>query len=878
MSKTVNGLRARGQSIWLDFIRRAFLENGGLDRYISEGWITGLTSNPTIFAKAIAGSSDYDQALKDAAGAGMTDPYNIFVQLAGDDIRRAADAFRPIYDRTNAADGYVSFETPPGIEDDTTRTVDEARRLFSLVDRPNVMIKVPGTPSGISALETLIADGINVNVTLLFDVKTYEEVAEAYLAGLERRHENGDDLSHVASVASFFISRIDTAVNRLLPEDSALRGRIAIANAGVAYGRFQEFFSGPRWERLARNGGQVQRPLWASTGTKDPSYSDVLYVESLIARNTVNTMPDATLRAFLAHGQAGGATPVEDSAAAEAALRELEGLGVNLGEVTSRLLQEGLASFSSDFESLLGCIRSSISAARVDAMAPGSSLGSLSDAVEMRLSNFAETDTNHRIWSYDHTLWADDPTEIADRLGWLALPESMSDQVADLQRLAHEVSASGYELVVLLGMGGSSLAPEVIHATLGGDSSSPGLATLDTTDPASIRAVEEKTSLDRMLFIAASKSGTTVETLSQLAYFWDKIPDGSHFVVITDPGTPLEKVGRERGFRRVFLNQPDIGGRYSALSHFGLVPAALIGADVELLLGRAHEMQQACHPCVAAAENPGAWLGAVIGEAALAGRDKLTLFVPDELYALGAWVEQLIAESTGKRGRGILPVEGEPLGDPDVYGDDRLFVSIGDRDGLDDLEAAGHPVVRLPYVDKYQIGAEFFRWEYATAVAGHVLGIHPFDQPNVQEAKDATNRILAGATFDESTGPVAGLLDGVDQGDYIAMLAYVPRNPENTAVLQAARMRLRDRHRVATTVGFGPRFLHSTGQLHKGGPGTGVFIQIVGDDPSDISIPGQEYTFGQLKHAQALGDLESLRAHERRVARATMAQIEEMGR
>jgi hypothetical protein len=369
-----------------------------------------------------------------------------------------------------------------------------------------------------------------------------------------------------------------------------------------------------------------------------------------------------------------------------------------------------------------------------------------------------------------------------------------------------------------------------------------------------------------------------VETLSQLAYFWDRIPDGDHFIAITDAGTPLEALGRERGFRRVFLNQPDIGGRYSALSHFGLVPAALIGADVGLLLSRAGEMQEACRPGATAAENPGAWLGAVIGEAALAGRDKLTLFAPDELKALGTWVEQLIAESTGKLGRGILPVEGESLGDPGVYGDDRLFVAIGNHDGLDDLEAAGHPVVRLPYADRYQLSSEFFRWEYATAVAGHILGINPFDQPNVQEAKDATNKILAGATFDEGTGPVAELLDAVGPSDYIAILAYVPRNPENIAALQAARMRLRDRHRVATTVGFGPRFLHSTGQLHKGGPGTGVFIQIVGDDPVDLAIPGQEYTFGGLKHAQALGDLESLRAHKRRVARTTMAQMEEIGR
>ncbi len=352
------------------------------------------------------------------------------------------------------------------------------------------------------------------------------------------------------------------------------------------------------------------------------------------------------------------------------------------------------------------------------------------------------------------------------------------------------------------------------------------------------------------------------------------MPDGRHFIAITDPGTPLEATARERGFRRVFLNPPDIGGRYSALSYFGLAPAALAGVDLRRLLDETAEMQQACHACVPTASNPGAWLGAVLGEAAKAGRDKLTLLLPEPVASFGSWVEKLIAESTGKEGRGILPVEGEPLGPPEVYGEDRLFVAIGDHAGLDVLEAAGHPVVRLPYREPYQLGAEFFRWEFATAVAGHVLGIHPFDQPNVQQAKDATARILEGETADEATPPLGEVLASVQHGDYIAILAYLPRTMAHQASLQAVRTRLRDRYRVATTVGFGPRFLHSTGQLHKGGPPTGVFIQIVGDDPEDLAIPGRPYTFGQLKHAQALGDLASLRGQGRRVARITLEEME----
>ena len=454
----------------------------------------------------------------------------------------------------------------------------------------------------------------------------------------------------------------------------------------------------------------------------------------------------------------------------------------------------------------------------------------------------------------------------------------MSENVDHLVRFAAGVRADGFTTVALLGMGGSSLGPEVLARTFAGEADQVSLVVLDTTDPASIRAVEESTPLDHVLFIAASKSGTTIETLTQLEYFWNKVPDGSHFVAITDPGTHLSDLGRERSFRRVFINPPDIGGRFSALSYFGLVPAALVGVEIARLLDGALSMRCALDGCVPVPQNPGALLGAAIGESALAGRDKLTIVVPDEISSFGTWVEQLIAESTGKNNTGILPVEGEEIGGPEVYGADRLFVTFGDHPGLAGLEDAGHPVIRIPFTDKYQLGQEFLRWEMATAVAGNVLGIHPFDQPNVQEAKDITSEILDGTSFSESTAPAVDVLGAVTGGDYIALLAYVPRNSENEVRLRRIRHALRDRFRVATTVGFGPRFLHSTGQFHKGGPNTGVFLQIVGDDPDDIEIPGRSFTFGELKHAQALGDLESLRSKGRRVARTTIDELEEIAR
>ncbi len=504
------------------------------------------------------------------------------------------------------------------------------------------------------------------------------------------------------------------------------------------------------------------------------------------------------------------------------------------------------------------------------------SLGALGAGVERRLDLFQQQDIVRRLWEHDHTIWKPEPTEITNRLGWLTVADQMLGDVDDLRRFAEQIAGEGCRTAVLLGMGGSSLAPEVLHSTFGAASGFLKLTVLDTTDPTTIQGVERSIDLKRTLFIVASKSGTTIETLSHLAYFWDKLADGGHFVAITDPGSPLQKLGEERTFRRVFLNPADIGGRYSALSYFGLVPAALVGVDVGQLLDRARNTARACDQRVPPAENPGARLGAALGEGALAGRDKATLVLPDEISTLGYWIEQLIAESTGKEGKGILPVEGEPLAPPELYGRDRLFVATGEHDGLAALETAGHPVVRLPYDGPVQLGAEFFRWEFATALAGHVLGINPFDQPNVQEAKDATARILerGGGQSAPETARLSEVLESIHPGDYVAIQAYLPRTSEVETELQAARLKLRERYQVATTIGYGPRFLHSTGQLHKGGPDSGLFIQVVGEDTVDLDVPGKPFTFGELKRAQALGDLESLRARDRRVTRVTLDELQ----
>ncbi|MDA2914262.1 bifunctional transaldolase/phosoglucose isomerase, partial [Acidobacteriia bacterium AH_259_A11_L15] len=752
-------LQEHGQSIWLDYIRRSLITSGELERLIKEDGLRGVTSNPTIFEKAIAGSKDYDDGLRVRLGR---DPHTeaavLFETLAVEDIQKAADAFRPVYESTQGTDGFVSLEVSPRLAHDTEGTLAEARRLWKALARPNVMIKVPATPEGIPAITALIAEGISVNVTLMFSLAHYDAVAQAYLRGLERCTEP----QRVASVASFFVSRVDTAVDRKLetvgsPDGLSLRGRIAIANSKRVYKRFQEIFSGEPFAVLRERGARVQRPLWASTGTKNPAYSDVLYVEELIGRDTVNTVPPATLDAFRDHGRVRTNTIEQGQAEAEEALGRLAKLGIDLKAITEKLQVDGVSSFAASYEKLLGALEEKHKVLLAGQAAREQlSLGIYQSKVQERLQAWQKDRFACRLWQKDTTLWFPQPVpEIADRLGWLNLPEGMHEQLDDLDLFAQQARAEDIRHVVLLGMGGSSLAPEVLQQSFAHAPGYPELIVLDSTHPAAVLAVEKGIGVLHTLFLVSSKSGTTSETLSFFRYFWERVSrstktPGRHFVAITDPGTPLEKLARERKFRRIFLSPADVGGRYSALSVFGLVPAALIGVDVHRLLDRAWRMAEASAFCVAGSDNPGLTLGATLGELALARRDKVTFLAPSSLSSLPAWIEQLIAESTGKDGKGILPVAGEPLRSPDGYDGDRLFVHLwiernGDAGllkGAAALEAAGHPVVRLNLSEMADLGQEFFRWEVAIAAAGAVLGIHPFNQPDVQLAKELARQAM----------------------------------------------------------------------------------------------------------------------------------------
>ena len=899
----VKELTALGQSLWYDNIRRQLITSGELARLRDTG-IMGVTSNPTIFEKAVSGSTDYDEELVRLVGQGAKAD-EILWDLVVEDIRMAAEVFRPVYERTRARDGYVSIEVSPAVARSTQRTVAMARDLWRRCDRANVMVKIPATKPGLPAIRQMIGSGVNINITLIFSVDRYAEVVDAYFSGLEDLLEkDGGDLSKVHSVASFFVSRVDTKVDKLIEAKIAatadgkekkriarLLGKAGIANSKMAYQRYKELHSGPRWERLKKAGANVQRCLWASTSVKDPRYADTMYVEELIGPDTVDTVPPVTLAAFAEHGEVRRSLD-ENLDAARRQLKELAELGIDLDEVTRELEIEGVDLFGKSYESLGKTLRDTArDIKRGKGPRQWQSLGGLQPAVDKTLGQLQSDEAVRRLWQRDGTLWKGDA---AEWLGWLSVPEKMESREAELKDLAR--AGRSFADVVLFGMGGSSLGPDVLRNTFGQVKGHPRIHVLDTTDPAAIEDLTRAIDPLETLFIVSSKSGTTTETASHHAHFYELVARkrgakaGRQFIAITDPGSPLDRQAQEQGFRWIFRNPTDIGGRYSVLSYFGMVPAALGGIDYTELLDRAIEMGHACDPAVEVVKNPGAWLGAVLGRLAAAeGRDKLTLVCSPKVATFGYWIEQLIAESTGKQGTGIVPVEGEPLAKPDVYGRDRLFVQIrmdGDPDDREMrvLEEAGQPVVTLTMRDKLDLGAEFFRWEVATAIAGHVLGINAFDQPNVQESKDNTKKVLAEykakgklpsaptVPASEAGAELRKLLGKAKAKSYFALMSYTARTPASERSLRAIRTAVRDAKQVATTSGYGPRFLHSTGQLHKGGPAEGVFLQIVEDDRTDVPIPGQPYTFGTLKQAQALGDYRSLQSRRLPLLRVSLGR------
>lgn len=904
----LNTLARIGQSLWYDNIQRSMLQNGDIARMIVNGEIKGMTSNPSIFQNAIVNSTDYDRQLQTLSWTGAS-AEEIFWKLAIEDVQNAADLFKDIYERSGKQDGYVSLEVNPNLAHDARGTVREALDLWKRVNRQNLMIKVPATPEGVAAIRELIRAGININVTLIFGTQRYKDVIEAYLAGLEDRISDGEDIAHVTSVASVFVSRIDTKVDSRLKEieqASDLSGKTAVHNSRLIYQIFLNEFSKPRASRIREKSGKVQKPLWASTSTKNPDYRDVLYVEELIGKDTVNTVPPATLSAFLDHGIV-SETLTKDFALIEPHFERLSRAGISIDEVTQSLENEGVKAFIDAYHTLIAVIEQR----RTEEIRR---LGNLFPKIQERVRALERENFVNRLFEHDPNLWTrseEGQKEIIQRMDWLEAPWE-THEIADISnRLLDELNSEGFTNVLILGMGGSSLAPEVFSKIQAKDTQSNGkglkLSILDSTHPDEVLRAAAENPVKQTVFVVSSKSGTTGEINAFFDYFYDVARKelgekaGSHFVAITDPGTKLENVAREKKFRRIITANPRVGGRNSAITAFGLVPASLFGIDTSKMMAQTVYDAKSFRPDQDIAGNPGVTLGAILGEAVLGGQDKLTILADDEWQAFSAWMEQLIAESSGKNGKGILPIAEEPFADIGKFSNDRLFVYLRKNGQLDEwvkqLTDNGRPVLVQNVKSALDLAYQFYLWEVATATVCSILGVNSFDQPDVQDAK---TRTLAGIESYRKTGqfiidapklktddflvysnqkfdlqnmskPLDAVLRFVSEfcsmGSYVAINAFIHRDEKNTRILTALRETLLEEFSIATTLGFGPRYLHSTGQLHKGGPDNGLFLILTNTPAQDVPIPGEEITFGKFCFAQALGDESALLAHGRKVMR-----------
>jgi len=906
-----------GQGPWLDTISRKLLNSGNLKRFIDESGLLGVTSNPSIFQQAISQGEGYEAEIQKLLKRGAS-TVEIYDALTISDIRETCDLFLPVFKKTCCEHGFVSLEVLPNLAFNEEATVLEAKRLFRLVNRPNVMIKVPATAQGVCAVRRLIGEGININVTLIFSQEGYRSVANAYLDGLEMFAKKGGDLSSVHSVASVFVSRIDTDIDKQLDlliaaeKDveakaflGSLKGAAALANSKKIYQIFKELFLAPRFQSLKAQGAYVQKTLWASTSCKNPAYPDLIYVENLIGQNTVNTLPQGTFEALLDHGQIRMDSVEEHILESETSLARLKEFGIDIHSVCDRLQHEGVRSFVSSFESLMATLEKK----RETKMAPSVKVRvMLSSDLEKKssdaLAQLAEKDVHSRWLSKDPTLWSTNPQHqkvINNRLGWVDNCEKITGKLYEIDQLQEKVFKDKVRDIVLLGMGGSSLAAEVLSLILNkpshrvkGALKGVRFHLLDTTDPASILKVEKVVRYASTLFLVGSKSGSTIETRSQYLYFFDRVKKfykndenkaAERFVIITDHGSPLETLGRSKPFGGLFLNPQDIGGRYSALSFFGLVPAALLGRDVRQVLADAQRFRDAMISTRDLAKNEGIALGVLLGVLALQGKDKLTFWTSPTLTSFADWAEQLIAESTGKDGKGITPVAGELPLNLDRYGSDRVFVMLrlkGESEKLwavriKALKAKGFPVLDFVWSDGVNVGGEFLRWEVATSFASVVLKVNPFDEPNVTESKNITSRLLEdvkknkalpkpgtvfaakGAKLKAAEIKTLGIFFAKLPADgFVSLLAYVDRSPAAKRLLQSIQKQLASALKVPVLTGFGPRYLHSIGQLYKGGPKQGIFLEFFVKDSKDVKIPGEVYGFSQLKRAQAMGDYEAI--------------------
>lgn len=896
-------LAEAGQSPWLDFISRDWLVSGQLKKMIQMDGVLGVTSNPSIFQQAISSGKSYAKDIQKLSKQGYS-ALEIYDRLSIVDIQKACDLFLSIYKKTQGEHGYVSLEVLPGLAHFTQETIDEAQRLFAAVKRPNVMIKIPATPEGIPAIEEMIFRGVNINVTLIFSVSQYQKVAAAYISGIKRRLAAGKDVKRVRSVASVFVSRFDTTIDAMLAKKSEfshssaaefkkLLGKAAVANSKLVYQEFKKLFLGKEFSSLQSKGAKIQKTLWGSTSCKNPKYDDLLYVEPLVGPETVNTMPLVTLEAVLDHGTIKKNTVLEGLSEAQEVVKALGRHGISLEEVGASLQSNGVKAFQQSFDDLmraleLSIMESSKSVKLKEVKYQFSFPPALKNAVDAEFEKLKKEKVFERLFKKDPTIWKSEPEHqkvILNRLGWLDSASWCLGKLHEIESLDDRVTQLGLKHIVLLGMGGSSLAPEVMSLICRKGKAGRSFQILDSTDPAQIRKLESSIQLNKTLFIVASKSGSTIETSSQYKYFFHAVKKlykknpaltGQHFIAITDEGSDLQKIAKMNKFLGLLINPTDIGGRYSALSLFGLVPAVLMKLPVrEWLFQTVQWNNKIKQSATSTAPDDVFYLGAALGVFAKQFREKMTLVISPKLASFGSWLEQLIAESTGKEKLGVLPVDGEPSAQ--AYSEDRHFVIFKlesekwpDASALKTIKGTQAPVFQVIWKDDTLIAQQFLAWEIVTSIAGVVLGINPFDEPNVKESKDITGKYLkhleSHGGFEYPTRyyhvdrsvELALILKQVKRSSYLSLLAFIERSEQTAKKIQEIRKQLLDAFRSPILSGFGPRYLHSIGQYYKGGVPNGLFIQFVSQPQSDIPVPETSYTFGQLKIAQALGDFEAI--------------------
>ncbi|MCX7641582.1 MAG: bifunctional transaldolase/phosoglucose isomerase [Elusimicrobiales bacterium] len=878
-----------GQSIWLDSISRDMILNKTLANMIEKYDIVGLTSNPTIFENAILNSNSYDDSIQIAAKR-FTKTQDIAYSLMIEDIQRTCDLLKNVYEKTNATDGFVSIEIPPTI-DDINSIIECSIKIWEMINRENLMIKIPATKNGIIAGEELLKKGINVNMTLIFSPQIYSKVADAYLSAIKWRIENNIS-GNIFSVASFFVSRIDTEVTNIfsniinsitdiekINEINMLKGKAAVTVSLIVYEIYLKKFYSDDFKKYKELGIKPQKLLWASTSTKEPLMKDSYYLDELCLPYTINTAPQQTIYAFFEHGSINDEKIETRISQAHNIYEKIESFGVNWEKVYEKLLMEGIKKFISSYNNILKAIENkikNISSQKITMQIYNAPIKDLITKIEKE--NFIK-----RLFLKDVTLWKKDIQDIKtikNSLGWLEIPNKIKEKLIEIESFRDEIIKEGFRDVVLLGMGGSSLASEVI-VNVFGQNKKIKFYVLDSTNPDWINRIIKNIKLEKTIFIVSSKSGTTLETISHLKYIFNLLKNkvkkpGKSFVAITDKNTPLEQIATKYKFRKIFINPSDIGGRFSVFSYFGLVPASFTQANLSKLITNAQNAMSELNKD----NSPGIVLGAFLGLSYLNGKDKLTLIVPKKLQRFGLWVEQLIAESTGKEGKGILPIIDYEIYEPSSYSNDRCFVVITlknfpeNEEKINQIIKSGHPLLKIYLDDIYDIAKEFYRWEIATALCGHIMKINPFDQPDVQFTKEFTQKILKSekiklipqintSKINIYTANIKNIkekyilwdiINNTNDNGYIAFCAYIDENTKNTMLLEKIKRLIIEKTSIPTITVYGPRYLHSIGQLFKGGKNSGTFIILTSKPKKDIKILGEDLSFKKICISQAQGD------------------------